>query len=86
MTEQELADEAAKYGCVPKRDGNGMPIPATAEHDKCFSASILCSNPPMIQWICRKCMTCGQDEVELTDSNDNEYGRLMTKRIKSEQA
>ena len=67
MTNEELAAEAARYNCVPKRAADGSPIPPTAEHDKKYDRNLLASCPPQRRWVCRKCGTVGTDTVQIAE-------------------
>lgn len=46
------------------------------KHDKVFDDVIICTDPPMRQWICRECGTEGVDKIGLR-SHHLEYEQLI---------
>lgn len=50
------------------------------DHDKCYSNGILCSNPPKMLWVCRKCGESGCDVGKYVDGTNSEYERLIKEK------
>lgn len=48
-------------------------------HDKCYSLKLLCSIPPQVEWICRKCDKEGFDSLEDAHVRREYEYRIMKK-------
>lgn len=55
------------------------PADCSAGHDRCFNTTLVyTSNPPQMDWGCRRCGARGRDRVGEPIGGESEYDRLTT--------
>lgn len=80
-TDEELAAEARQWDNRELTPAGWESVPASqaapCAHEKVYSNQVLACNPPIYQWICRKCGATGQEQEVFVQGES--YDDLMRK-------